>query len=232
MVRFGAVSGAFLPQRARHGACTHGSTMNRLKGSRVAVLAAEGSEEADVLGPAKALRGVGVSIDVVAPEADEVRAWNKQGWGAQLAVDCRMSEALAADYDGLVIAGGVMGADCLRAHDAAVDFVQAFVDQKKPVLVFGHGLWLLADAGVLRGRRVTGARTLANDLLNMGAHWLDEAVVLDRLLLTTQLRGDSQALVEKALLLFAEAQSRMPVLSATEALGWGSEQAPWAGSTS
>src|SRR5690606_20643312 len=105
--------------------------------------------------PRQALRDAGADVDVIAPESGMVRAWDHTAWGERVAVDRPLSEARPADYDALLLPGGVMSPDRLRMDEQAVEFVKAFVAEERPIAAICHGPWTLVEAGAVRGRRMT-----------------------------------------------------------------------------
>lgn len=161
-----------------------------LRGKRVAILATIGFEQSELEEPRSALRKAGAHTEIVSPERDELRAWSDDEWGDSFEVDVTLGEAKAADYDALVLPGGVMNPDKLRMVPEAVEFVRDFFDAGKPVAAICHGPQILIEAGVLRGRTVTSYPSLRTDLTNAGAHWVDERVVVDNGLVTSRTPDD------------------------------------------
>jgi len=112
-------------------------------------------------------------------------------------VDRTVADAKAEDYDALLLPGGVMNPDKLRTDPDAVAFVRAFFDQRKPVAAICHGGWLLAEADVVRGRKLTSYPSIRTDLINAGAEWVDEEVVVDNGLITSRSPKDLPAFKAK-----------------------------------
>ena len=164
-----------------------------LKGRRVAVLVANGFEQAELTEPVNALRAAGASISIVSPEMRAVRAWDSTDWGIEVPVDVRLSDASEADFDALVLPGGVMNPDKLRCNEAALQFVRAFFESGKPTAAICHGPWTLIDAGVVEGRTLTSYPSIKTDLINAGANWIDEEVVIDNGLVTSRKPADLPA---------------------------------------
>jgi protease I len=119
-------------------------------------------------------------------------------------VDVPLAEAEPGRYDGLLLPGGVMSPDKLRIDPAAVEFVRAFFESGKPVAAICHGPWTLIDAGAVRGRTLTFYPSLATDLRNAGAHWVDQEVVVDNGLVTSRKPDDLPAFTRKMVEEFAE----------------------------
>ena len=160
----------------------------KLEGKRVAILATDGFEQSELLEPMKALREAGAAVEIVSPKSGSIKAWNHSDWGEEIEVDVELS----AD-DALVLPGGVMNPDHLRANRSAVEFVRDFAAAKKPVAAICHGPWTLIEAGAVRGRRLTSWPSLKTDLRNAGADWVDEEVVVDQGLVTSRKPDDLPA---------------------------------------
>lgn len=173
----------------------------RLAGSRVALLATHGFEASELYRPLTALRDAGaeVSIISIAKSADEIRGWDEDHWGDTLAVDGTVDDHGSEEFDALVMPGGVMNPDKLRMDSEAVTFVRNFFEEGKPVAAICHAPWLLAEADVAKGRRLTSYPSLRTDLENAGAEWVDEEVVVDNGLVTSRNPGDLDAFIAKML---------------------------------
>lgn len=167
---------------------------SELSGRRVAVLATDGVEESELTEPTQALRDAGAQVDLVSLEDGEVQAVEdeieKRG---TYPVDVVVADADASDYDGLVLPGGVVNPDALRADEDAVAFVKAFVDAGKPVAAICHGPWTLVEAGAVQGRRLTSYPSIRTDLVNAGGEWVDEEVVVDGAVITSRSPDDLPA---------------------------------------
>ncbi len=175
-----------------------------LSGKRVAILVTKGFEEIELTNPRKALDEAGAQTVLISPERDKVRSWTDKNWGSDHQVDMHLSEATADDFDALLLPGGVMNPDKLRMEEDAVELVRDFFEQEKPVASICHGPWLLVEADVVNGRRVTSYPSLQTDLRNAGADWVDEEVVVDRGLVTSRNPSDLPAFNRKMLEEFAE----------------------------
>jgi protease I len=175
----------------------------RLTGKRIAALVDDGFEQVELTEPKKALEAEGATVDVVSPQPVKVKGWEHTHWGDEIAVDALLDQAHVAQYDGLLMPGGVMNPDKLRMNAVAVTFVRAFADAGKPIAAICHGPWTLIEAGAVSGRRMTSWPSLRTDLRNAGAHWVDEAVVVDRGLVTSRKPDDIPAFNAKAIEQFA-----------------------------
>jgi protease I len=182
--------------------------MPRLDGKRVAILATDGFEEVELTEPMKRLRDEGADVRIVSPKADEIMSWVHGDWGRPLAVVVPLQKATAGDFDALVLPGGVINPDRLRRDRAAIDFVRAFYDSDKPIAAICHGPWMLVEAGVVRGLRMTSFSSISTDVRNAGAEWVDEPVVVDRGIVTSRKPDDIPAFNDKVVEEIAEGPHR------------------------
>jgi len=178
-------------------------TNGDLKKIRVAILAADGFEESELLEPKKALEAAGAKTSIVSPEEGQVKGWSEKQWGKSLPVDMSLNSAKAEQFDALLLPGGVMNPDKLRMNADAVKFVKAFVDEGKPVAAICHGPWTLIEAGAVRGRKVTSWPSLKTDIRNAGGTWTDEEVVVDKGLVTSRKPADIPAFNREMIRLFS-----------------------------
>jgi protease I len=190
---------------------------NKLKGKRVAILVENGFEQVELTEPKKALEEAGAKTYIISPQPDEVKGWQHTEWGDKVPVDIPLEQANAADYEGLLLPGGVMNPDKLRRNEQALAFVKAFFDLGKPVAAICHGPWTLIDAGVARGRRMTSYHSIQSDLKNAGVEWVDEEVVVDNGLVTSRKPDDIPAFNRKMIEEFAEGPHAQRKLAAEEA---------------
>lgn len=172
-----------------------------LDGRSVAILATSGFEESELKMPLDALRQANAapSIVSIADTADTIRGWASGDWGDELDVDATVDEVSANDFDALVLPGGVMNPDRLRMNEAAVAFVRDFFDQGKPVAAICHGPWLIAEAGAAEGRSLTSYPSIRTDLVNAGAQWIDEPVVVDAGLVASRKPADLAPFIDTML---------------------------------
>ena len=161
--------------------------------TRVAILTEEGFEEVELTEPKKALEDAGATVDIISSKTGEVKAWNKTDWGTTVTAVKTFGEANPAEYDALLLPGGVMNPDKLRQNKEAVAFVTAFAGSGKPLAAICHGPQTLIEAGVLKGKKMTSFPSLQTDLKNAGANWVDEEVVQDGNLITSRKPDDIPA---------------------------------------
>jgi protease I len=175
-----------------------------IHGKKVAVLVANGFEQVELTRPRDALKAAGAHVSIVSPEQGEVKGWDLTDWGQSVPVDVRLSDARAEDFDALVLPGGVMNPDKLRMNEWALQFVRAFFESRKPVAAICHGPWTLIDAGVVSGRTLTSYPSIKADLINAGANWIDQDVVVDSGLITSRKPDDIPAFNRRMIEEFAE----------------------------
>jgi protease I len=175
-----------------------------LKNKRVAILATDGVEQVELLEPRTALQEAGAQTEVVSPKSGQIKGWNVTDWGEKISVDKVLKNANPNDYDALLLPGGVMNPDHLRQDPDAVKFVKAFFEAKKPVAAICHGPWLLVEADVVRGRKLTSWPSLKTDIRNAGGQWTDEQVVTDSGLVTSRKPDDIPAFNKKMIEEFTE----------------------------
>lgn len=176
----------------------------RLQGRKVAVLATDGFEQVELTKPLEALNEAGAEVHVVSPKGGRIQGYNHHDKGDQIPVDRELAQANAADYDALVLPGGVINPDQLRLEETAIDFIREFVRSEKPIAAICHGPWTLIDAGGVDGRTMTSWPSLKTDLRNAGAEWVDREVVVDAGLVTSRKPDDLPAFCAKMIEEFAE----------------------------
>ena len=174
-----------------------------LQGKRVAILATDGFEQAELLEPRKALDDAGATTMVVSPKEGKIKGWNHTDWGTEVPVDVSLKSAKAEDFHALLLPGGVMNPDRLRMDPEAVAFVKRFVDTGKPIAAICHGPWTLIEAGAVGRHTLTSWPSLKTDLKNAGAIWVDREVVSDGNLVTSRKPDDIPAFNREMIQLFA-----------------------------
>ena len=173
--------------------------MAELDGKKVAILVANGFEEVELTEPRRALEQAGARVEIVSPEDGSVRAWAETDWGQEVKVDRSLSDARPDDYDALLLPGGVMNPDHLRTNERAVEFTRSFFEAGKPVAAICHAPWLLVEADLIRGRKVTSYKSIRTDLVNAGGVWVDGQAVTDDRIITARSPADLDAFCDAIL---------------------------------
>lgn len=173
-----------------------------LQGMRVAILAADGFEQTEMMEPKMALEDAGAATFVVAPSEDKIKARNHQSSGIELPVDIPLKSAKADDFHALFLPGEETDAAQLQADEKAVQFVKHFVDVGKPVAAICHGPWMMLEAGAVRGRTLTSWPALKRELQKAGAKWVDREVVSDGKFVTSRGADDIPAFEREMLRVF------------------------------
>jgi len=178
--------------------------MGQLNNRTIAVLSESGFEEVELTEPVKRLKEEGATVHIISSKSGKLKAWNHDHWSIEVDIDKTLSEVNADEYDGLVLPGGVINPDQLRVNDDAIAFVKAFFEAGKPVAAICHGPQTLINAGVVEGRKLTSVKNISQDLINAGANWVDEEVVVDQGLVTSRTPKDLPAFNDKIVEEFAE----------------------------
>jgi protease I len=176
-----------------------------LDGKKVAFLATDGVNEAELTAPREAFQRAGAEVHLISIKEGEIQAMNGLDKGKTFRVDRLVENASSSDYIGLVLPGGVASPDKLRMNEGAVRFVREFFFADKPVAAICHALWLLVEADVVRGRTVTSYPSLRTDIQNAGGTWVDQMVQVDQQLVTSRNVPDLPAFSEKSLQMFGRA---------------------------
>jgi protease I len=166
-----------------------------LLGKRIAVLMTDGVEQIEYTSPRSFLEERGATVTLISPKAvgDEIQAFNHLQPGDRFRVEMNVADARPADFDALVLPGGVANPDRLRLSKESIDFIRNFGEESRPIAAICHGPWTLIDAGLAEGRYMTSWPSLRQDLLNAGAEWTDEEVVVDTKLITSRKPDDLPA---------------------------------------
>ncbi|WP_404364309.1 type 1 glutamine amidotransferase domain-containing protein [Marinobacter sp.] len=168
-----------------------------LKGKSVAFLATHGVEQIELTRPWEDLLEAGAHLHLVSLQSGEIDGYNHLDRADSFAVDITVDDAEAEHYDALVLPGGVANPDALRMNEKAVAFVRDFFAQDKPVAAICHAPWTVIEAGEVRDRTLTSYPSVKTDIVNAGGHWVDEAVHLDRGLITSRRPDDLDAFCGK-----------------------------------
>lgn len=179
--------------------------MGRLSNKNIAVLAENGFEESELTSPVERLKEEGANVHIISSKAGTIQAMKgDKDWTINVPVDKILTEVSADEYHGLLLPGGVLNPDKLRQSEAAINFVKAFFEAGKPVAAICHAPQVLITAGVVKGRKLTSFQTVRVDLVNAGANWVDEEVVVDQGLVTSRSPKDLPAFNDKIVEEYAE----------------------------
>jgi deglycase len=166
---------------------------NELQGKTIAFLATDGVEQVELAEPWKAVENAGGEPELLSIQGGKIQGFEHLDKGEIFSVDKHVSQADVADYDGLVLPGGVANPDSLRMDEDAVRFVKSFFESGKPIGVICHGPWTLVEADVVDGRKITSWPSLRTDIANAGGKWVDEEVVVDGGLISSRNPDDLPA---------------------------------------
>ena len=170
-----------------------------IEGKKVAIITENGFEEVELTSPKKALEQAGVTVHIVSPQKDKVKAWDHDHWSIELPVDKQVTNANAEDYDMLLIPGGVINPDKMRTDKDCISFVQQFLESGKPVAAICHGPQLLIETGMISQRKMTSYHSIKTDMINAGVIWEDKEVVVDNGLVTSRSPRDLDAFNKKVI---------------------------------
>ena len=182
------------------------NSQQNLNGKRVAILVEDGFEQIELTSPKQALEQAGAKAEIVSPKHDKVKGWDHTNWGQEFPVDIPLEQANPNNYDALLLPGGVMNPDKLRMNEQAVQFVRNFFEQNKPIASICHGPWMLVEADIARGRKLTSYPSIKTDVKNAGGNWVDQEVVVDQGIVTSRSPADLPAFNQKVIEEFAEGQ--------------------------
>ncbi|MHC2849614.1 deglycase [Corynebacterium mucifaciens] len=149
--------------------------MAELNGKNIAIIATDGFEDVELTSPKDAVEQAGATTKVISTETGEIEGKK----GAKVAVDAKTADATADEFDALILPGGTVNADAIRTDADAVALVKAFKDAGKPIGVICHGGWILTEADLIKDVKLTSVANVKTDLINAGANWVDEEVVVD-----------------------------------------------------
>ncbi|GAA3909020.1 type 1 glutamine amidotransferase domain-containing protein [Sphingomonas limnosediminicola] len=167
--------------------------MPQINEARVLIVATDGFEEWELFGPRQILQQRGAEVVLASPKRDPIQATVHDDPGKTIRPDLTVDEALADDFDALILPGGVRNPDHLRTNVKVIQLIKDFADAGKPVGAICHGPWLLVEADLLRGRTATAWPSIRTDLRNAGANVVDEAAVTDGNIVTSRNPEDVDA---------------------------------------
>lgn len=181
----------------------------QLLNRRIAILATDGFEESELFDTKWALENAGAKVEIVSLQSGSIKAWKNNNWGKTINVDRVVDETEGFQYDSLLIPGGVMSPDKIRANKRAIAFVLEFIQDDKTIASICHGPQVLIEAGVTKGKHLTSWPSLKTDLINSGADWIDEEVVVDNHLITSRSPKDIPAFNKKMIEGFSRSSRRI-----------------------
>ncbi|HEV7343630.1 MAG TPA: type 1 glutamine amidotransferase domain-containing protein [Sphingopyxis sp.] len=160
---------------------------------RILIMATDGFEQSELEVPMKRLAAAGAEVEIASIDTGDITGWDEDDWGDDVAVDLKISDALVDNYDALVLPGGQINPDLLRVEADAIALIKAFAEAGKPVAAICHAPWLLVEAELASGRRMTSYKSIRTDVANAGAEVVDEAVVIDGDIITSRCPDDLPA---------------------------------------
>lgn len=176
---------------------------------KIAILATDGFEESELFEPKAAMEAAGAKVEIVSIHSGKIRSWKGDGWGKSIDVDTTVDQTEGVKYDALMIPGGVMNPDKLRSNKRAIEFVKEFIVDHKTIASICHGAQVLIETGLTKGKHMTSWPSLKTDLINSGADWVDEEVVVDDNLITSRKPADLPAFNKKLIEGFAHSARRI-----------------------
>lgn len=182
--------------------------MNELTNKRIAIVATDGFEETELTKPVEALRDAGATVEILSNKTGQIQAFHHHDKSIAVPVDGLVSEANPNRYDGLILPGGALNADAMRADRDVQAFVRVFDQADKPVGVICHAPWILVSSGLARNRTLTSYHTIQDDLRNAGATWINREVVVDGNLITSRFPGDLPAFNREFVRMLVEGTGR------------------------
>lgn len=171
--------------------------MTDITNAKILILATNGFEQSELEKPLKDLRDRGATVHVATPDGNEIKGWDEDDWGNTVPADLALKDVNVDDYQGIVLPGGQINPDLLRANKDAVALIRKFHDSGKTVAAICHAPWLLIEAGIIKGRKATCFSSIATDVKNAGAQYEDSEVVADQGIVTSRSPEDLDAFVAK-----------------------------------
>lgn len=170
--------------------------MPKITETRILIMSDNGFEQSELETPLDQLRALGAEVDVATPDGADIKGWQDKDWGNSVSADLSIADVDVSDYDALVLPGGQMNPDLLRVNPAAVDIIRSFASAGKPVAAICHAPWLLVEAGLASGLNATSYNSIKTDMINAGANWVDQSVVVDGQFITSRDPGDLDQFVK------------------------------------
>lgn len=164
-----------------------------LASQRILIMATHGFEQSELEVPLERLQDAGADVDIASLEMGDIAGWDDGDWGDEIEVDLKISDVKADDYGALVLPGGQMNPDLLRVDADAIALIREFAAADKPVAAICHAPWLLIEAGLVKGKQMTSYKSIRTDMVNAGADFVDQAVVVDGHIITSRCPDDLPA---------------------------------------
>ncbi|MDQ0316371.1 type 1 glutamine amidotransferase domain-containing protein [Amorphus orientalis] len=171
--------------------------MPKITDSKILIVATNGFEQSELEVPLTKLRDAGATVHVATLDGKAIRGWDKTDWGNEVPGDAKVSDVNPSDYNAIVLPGGQINPDLLRVEGDVMKVLRHFIDTGKPVAAICHAPWLLIEADAVRGREATSYKSIKTDMINAGALWRDEPVVVSEGIITSRNPGDLDAFVGK-----------------------------------
>jgi protease I len=181
-----------------------------LTGCNIAILATDGFEQSELMDPMQQLSSAGAEVTIISPDQGEIKGWKEKDWGESVRVDLGLGDANIDDFDALILPGGQINPDMLRANPDAVAFIRDFAKTGKPVAAICHAPWLIIEAGLADGRTMTSYGSIRTDLENAGANVVDKEVAIDGNIITSRSPEDLPAFNEAIANALAQVQQGEP----------------------
>ncbi len=171
--------------------------MPKIDEARILIISTHGFEQSELEFPRDQLRAKGAEVHVATLDGKAAKGWEGSDWGREAEADLKIADVDPSGYDALVIPGGQINPDILRTDKDAIGIVHAFHEAGKTIAAVCHGPWVLVEAGITKGRKMTSYHSIRTDVINAGADWVDEEVVTDQAIITSRQPEDLKAFVSK-----------------------------------
>lgn len=162
----------------------------QIAGRKILIISTDGFEQSELEAPRDVLAEAGAEVIIASLDGKDICGWDDGDWGEDVTTDMRIADAKAEDFDALVLPGGQMNPDVLRAEPSAMKLIKAFGDAGKPIAAICHAPWLLIEAGLTKGKRMTSYHSIERDVRNSGAEFVDASVVVDGNIITSRCPDD------------------------------------------
>lgn len=171
--------------------------MTSIDRAKIVILATDGYERSELRVPFDQLKKRGAEVKIASIKTGQIKSWDETDWGDSVDVDLAATDVVTGNFDALVLPGGQINPDKLRADEGAMRVVREFIKSGKVVAAICHAPWLLIEADAVKDRKVTSYESIKTDVKNAGGQWLDEEVVVDQGIITSRSPDDLDAFVDK-----------------------------------